>query len=540
MSCPTVAAGGSKSHLQSIENSLRAVNERPGLWLTLLALLLAAQIRPWWFPQGDGMSFLSMARSFAVDGQMRNLGSEHFWFFPGYSLLLSPLYLFGERPFWLLSAFQWASAILFMIGVYWWARSVVPRWAVWIAAISVINQGVWIHCARTMSEVPFMCGLIWSVNAARAAERSRSWRQAVPFGLLAAALLTMTSLIRPAGILLAVGYGLGLGWKAWQKNMSWRRAAALTLVLGIPGSLAILGCIAWDSAAAAREHGRTYLHNFGESAANPFGSYVEGARLAIRDSGRVIIPGMFKAYQERGWRDLNLLVYLPACGLLAWGWRRLLRSTIDPLLLMTPFYVLLYVVYPYEAGARFYIPLLPVFAASFVCLILSLPARRHLIVASVLGAHLALAAGYWLGADSTRGRIATARWGEIDTIGQSIVCQPDRVVACDVSGDDMFMLSLVIDRRVPFANPDSIAADVEWVVTKRNALAIYHFERCTETDSLCLLRRCRERDSSRFLAELNFVPAVRHDQFAKAPTVPRHAVWDERAPASASIRILAQ
>ncbi len=156
------------------DRALRAVNDRPGLWLTVLAIMLAAQIRPWWFPQGDGMSFLSMARSLAVDGQMTNMGSPHLWYFPGYSLLLSPLYFFGDHPFWLLSAFQWISAIVFMVGVYFWAREIVPDWAVWIAAIAIVNQGVWIHCARTMSEVPFMCGLIWSANAARLFSRSRS------------------------------------------------------------------------------------------------------------------------------------------------------------------------------------------------------------------------------------------------------------------------------------------------------------------------------------------------------------------------------
>src|SRR5580704_8997301 len=252
MICPAFGMEGPRTFSQSVNHALRDVNKRPGLWLTVLAILLAAQIRPWWFPQGDGMSFLSMARSLAVEGHMRNMGSAHLWYFPGYSLLMSPLYLISESPFWLLSAFQWTSAILFMIGVYWWARSVVPQWAVWIAAIAVANQGVWIHCARTMSEVPFMCGLIWSANAARAAQQSRSWRQAVPLALLPAALLTITSLIRPAGILLAVGFALCLGWKALRRQTSWGRAVGLTLLVGVPGSVAIGGFLIVDQAAAER------------------------------------------------------------------------------------------------------------------------------------------------------------------------------------------------------------------------------------------------------------------------------------------------
>jgi hypothetical protein len=489
MSTPALAAGDRQSPRQAVAAVFRTVNERPWLWLTLLALLLAAQVRPWWFPQGDGRSFLSMARSLAVEGHMRNMGQAHLWYFPGYSLLISPLYLIAERPFWLISAFQWLSAILFMIGVYWWARSVLPQWAVWIAGLCVVNQGVWIHCARTMNEVPFMCGWIWSANAALWAARSRSWQRTLLLGSLAAALLTVTSLIRPAGILLAVGLGLHLGWQALRKETTWSRAVALTLLVGIPGSLAIGDFLLRERATAAQAHARTYLDNFGDSAASPLTAYAEGARMAIRDSGRVIIPGMFKAYQERGWRDLNLVVYFPACIVLAAMWWRLTRETTDPLLLMTPFYVLLYVIYPYEAGARFYIPLLPVFMASLVRLVLLLPARRHWVVAAVLCGHLLLAAGYWLTVDTSRGRAAMARWHEIDPLAHSIVCRTDRVVACNISGDDVFMLELVLDRFVPRTTPESLAPDAEWIVAKRNSNPVPQFDLCTETDSLCLLRR---------------------------------------------------
>ena len=58
-----------------------------------------------------------MAHSLAVDGHMRNLGAR----ISGTSRVtrsLSPLYLVSDRPFWLLSAFQWSSAILFLVGVY--------------------------------------------------------------------------------------------------------------------------------------------------------------------------------------------------------------------------------------------------------------------------------------------------------------------------------------------------------------------------------------------------------------------------------------
>src|ERR1700685_2781940 len=189
------ASAGRTRFLAAAERFLAVLNKRPALCLAVLGLMLAAQVRPWWLPQGDGMRFLSMARSLALEGRMRNLGSPHLWYFPGYSLLLSPLFLLSERPFWLVSAFQWCSAILFMVGVYRWARSVVPQWAVWIAGLSVMNQAVWTHCARTMSEVPFMCGLIFSANAGLFAARSRPGAKTILWGLLAAMLLAVHALI---------------------------------------------------------------------------------------------------------------------------------------------------------------------------------------------------------------------------------------------------------------------------------------------------------------------------------------------------------
>ena len=192
-------------------------------------------------------------RSFATDGQMRNLGSQHLFFFPGYPFLIAPLFWVSDKPIWLLSAFQWLCAIGFMVGVYWWAKSVVPQWAVWIAALSVLNEGVWIYCARPLTEISFMCGLIWSTHALLAASRSRSWSAAIGWGSLAAALLALTSLIRPAGIVLAAGFGLHLAWKAISHELSWVRVIALTLLCGIPGSLAIVGFLRSETATAAAE-----------------------------------------------------------------------------------------------------------------------------------------------------------------------------------------------------------------------------------------------------------------------------------------------
>jgi hypothetical protein len=131
-----------------------------------------------------------------------------------------------------------------------------------------------------------------------------------------------------------------------------------------------------------------------------------------------------------------------------------------------------------------------VFAAGFIPLLDLLPARRHILVAGAFAAHLVLAAGYWLTADSARGRVAMARWRELEPIAQSIAQKPECIAAADVSGDDVFMLELMLDHRIPFADHGPIPSTTEWLLAKRNAgPAAANFVRCTEAKSLCLMRR---------------------------------------------------
>src|SRR5580700_5419305 len=471
-----------------LERAVRSVNQRPGLWLGLLAVVLMAQVRPWWIPQPDSRSYMSMARCLAEQGRMLNLGREHLWYFPGYSLLLSPLYLVSDHPYLLISAFQWLATALLMLGVYQWARSVVPQWAVWIAALSVVNAGVWFHAARVLSEVPFMCALIWSANAGIAACRSRSLGRALLLTAAASALLALTSLIRPAGMMLAVGFGVSLTWQALRHRVTWPRAVSVTLALGVPAAVCVVGFMRMEQTTATQESARTYLSNFGDSARSPLASYLEGLRLAIRDSGRVVLPGMFKAYNETGWLDPNLLIYVPACLVLTWAWWRLTRETADPLLLGVPFYVLLHVVYPYEAGARFFVPLLPIFLASLAFLIKPGKRRRVFAVAAFCAAHMLIAVVYWLAIDAPRAAAEARRGEEIATISQRIKADNRHVAAVDLDGNDLLMLELQLDRQVPLREKTYMAND-EWLVSDRRLQPAGPYHLSATTDSFALSRR---------------------------------------------------
>ncbi len=479
---------GTVARLRSgLERGFVTVNRRPRLWLGLFVLLLIAQVRPWWIPQPDSRCYLSMARSLAEQGRMLNLGREHLWYFPGYSLLLSPFYLVSERPDWLISAFQWGTAALLMVGIYQWARRIVPEWAVWIAAVSTVNAGVWFHAARVMSEVPFMCALVWAANAGIAAYRSQSRSRAILLTLIATLLVAVTAIIRPAGLMLAVGFGLSLGWQALRHRTTWLRAVALTLAVGVPASIGVVAFMKIEQSTATQESARTYLSNFGDSARSPLASYLEGVRLAIRDSGRVVIPGMFKSYNETGWLDPNLLVYVPACVALAWAWWRLTRETADPLLLGVPFYVLLHVVYPYEAGARFFVPLLPIFVASLAFLIKPADRRRVFAAAGFCAAHMMIAVIYWLAIDAPRAAAESRRGEEIAAISQQIKAGELHVAAVALEGNDLLMLELQLDRQVPLR--DKNKATDEWLVSDRRLQPTGPYRLSATTDSFALSRR---------------------------------------------------
>ncbi len=451
----------------ALERAILSVNQRPRLWLGLLVLLLIAQVRPWCIPQPDSRSYLSMARSLAEQGRMLNLGRAHLWYFPGYSLLLSPFYLVSDHPYWLISAFQWGTAALLMLGVYQWARSVVPQWAVWIAALSAVNAGVWFHAARVLSEVPFMCALVWAANAGIAACRSRSVGRTILWTAVAAALLAITALIRPAGLMLAVGFGLSLGWQALRRELTWLRAVAVTVAIGVPASACVVGFMRMEQATATEASSRTYLSNFSASANSPLASYVEGVRLAIRDSGRVVVPGMFKAYNETGWLDPNLLIYVPVCVGLAWAWWRLVRQTADPLLLGVPFYVLLHIVYPYEAGARFFVPLIPIFAASLADLVPTNNRRRVFAGVAFCAAHMLIAIVYWLAYDDPRAAAEMRRGEEIATLSRQISPASRRVAAVALSDNEVLMLELQLDHPVAVRKAGTARPGDDWVVSGR-------------------------------------------------------------------------
>ncbi len=178
--------------------------------MALIAVLLAIQVSPWWYPTPDAVAYLSIARGIAVTHRLSNLGGAHLAYPPGYPLLISPAFLISSRPFLAISIIHWLMALIFMVGVYRWTCRMAPAAALLLTALSIVNVAFWIYYRRTLSELAFMTVMIWTVVALDSAlEAGSRGARAIrtPAGtVLLAALVS----IREPGILFAPGFAVAV------------------------------------------------------------------------------------------------------------------------------------------------------------------------------------------------------------------------------------------------------------------------------------------------------------------------------------------
>jgi hypothetical protein len=247
---------------------------------------------------------------------------------------------------------------------------------------------------RPLSETAFMVSLFVTVAAMRRLSRSASLWHVVA----AAASLAAVVLIRPAGIMLAGGFGMTALAAARRKETSWLRAITIALAVGLP---AVFMQALWMK--IDREHGidqgtASYAELIRDPTMNLAEQLLEGVRLRIQETGRMLLPGMYKVYAKSElWLDPLLLIYAPLFTAVLWGWLRFVRQERDPYAWMFPFYLGLYVVWPFEQTTRFFTPLFPLLLG---CLLKIAPSPRFPTLRAIgIGfclVHLAVALGYWL------------------------------------------------------------------------------------------------------------------------------------------------
>ena len=197
------------------------------------------------------------------------MGSPVLWFPPGYPLLISPLFRLRDMPLLEISIVQWLLAVALLWGIYRWARPLAPQGAVWIAAISVGTNAVWIHYRQPISELAFMAAMAWLLVSLQALARPQGRGPFLAWLATAAGLTVALCLIRSVGIALAAGGCCGLLAGAGRHRfsprrpaaevISWRRALAPALVVGGAAALTAGGVILHERWAAQTSGAATYL-----------------------------------------------------------------------------------------------------------------------------------------------------------------------------------------------------------------------------------------------------------------------------------------
>ena len=463
----------------SFEAWLANCNRRPRPWLAAGAALFALQISPWWYPTPDTVLYLSMARRIATVHHIGALGNPQTGFPPGYPLLISPAFLFGERPFLALSFIHWLMAVALMLGVYRWFYRHCPAAALLLTGLVMVNVSVWIHYRRALSELAFMTVLIWTVHALNAVLDSKTTPIAFLRGLLAGALLILLSLIREVGLVCGAGFAVAALISVRRATIRRRVAIAMTLFVAIPAALAVVGFLLHDVTMKATSPVPMGTHVDGlmhPPATTSTERLIEGVRLRITDVGQLLIPGMFNAYGRQGnWLDLNMAVYAPLFVVVAIGWWKLVHRQPDVFALTLPFYLLAYIVWAFAGGSRYTLPMLPVLLASLWCVVELLHQRRLTVLAVLLVGHLAVAIGYWIVRDIPRGRECNTQWRTVERLAAAIQGDRRGVLAVDVPECVGHMLAFSLDRPVQMTRNQHDDPDARWILMKEVEPAVPGF-----------------------------------------------------------------
>ncbi len=279
--------------------------------------------------------------------------------------------------------------------------------------------------------------------------------------------------------------------QAYRGRISRSRALLLTLGVGLPAALAVAGVVRLDRAMAAASGAATYVDQIVDPSLPWVDQLCEGLRLRISEVGRLTLPGMFKAYARRGeWLNVNMAVYVPLALVLLIGWVKWVRRTGDVFALALPFYLALYVVWPFDQATRFMVPMLPLLLACAWSALERLGPYRPRIFRALLVGHLAAALGYWLVIDLPRAWQDRAQWPAVRQMAAVLRADRGPVLADEMSTDAQWMLQFALDRRVGEHSPGAaVAADVRWIVTQNAAADFAGFVPHTQAGKYRVLRR---------------------------------------------------
>lgn len=482
-----------------VEYWLSLQNKRPWLWIIIFLLLTATQIDQfWWTLDIDVTGYISIARSVWSGEGLSCLGSKLLHFSPGYPILISPALLISSKPFLSISLINFAFVAVFTIGVYYWAKMYVPEIAIWLVGLSIINVSFWHYLRSMMSEPVFMATLIWTIIILNLGVRAEKRGKAIGWTLLGSLMLISLSTIRYSGIIVITGFALAIFDRVRRKQVSFTRAIGLTLLAGLPACAVVSALVLYDRShlsAMESSWGYSYSNVIFSSQISLASQIFEGLRLRIAEVGRLLIPGMFSTFGRKGqWGNPSMIIYIPFAILIFIGWWQFLRRQAEKFRaeifsLALPAYLLTYIVWPFNQGTRYLLPMLPLLWACFWMMLKRYRFNRSSILAVLLLFHLGVAGGYWLYKRGDAKRMHQ-HWPMIEDISEIAGKRNEILATYNIEWGLQKMIQMEMDRSImDISDSPEINSGVMWIVTEEDDPAIAGFREYTEIGELKMLKR---------------------------------------------------
>jgi hypothetical protein len=395
---------------------------------------------------------------------------------------------------------HWILLILMAVGVFRWASKIVDESALFVTALVMVNVGVLYFSRRTGSELLFMTLMVWTgIVFGAAVEETRKRRSAFLF-CLGIILLIYLCWIRLVGVFIAAGLIVILWMKVKETKISGKRALFMGSAAGVAACLAVLTLVLYDQSMAANSVEQTYLSFIRQPQMSLAGQILEGLRLRISSVGRLLVPGMFKVYGDKG-EVFNpiMILYLLVFMIVIWGWWGIAWRKKDILCWTFPFYTLFYCMLAIDQGTRYMVPMVPVLWLGTWNFFERFKKQRRKWGVWLICLHLITAATYW-GNDYIRGKRDSRSWATVKKLAAEVREETENGMLFSVPHEIKWMFVYEIDRIWPEINDlTKIPERIRWIITEKNVLNAAEFQVKEEVNGFRLFERiCKERDNPAF------------------------------------------
>jgi hypothetical protein len=447
----------------SLELRIAGWASRRGLWIGVIALILAMQFKWWWVPTPDSAGYCSNARSIAA-GKMERLGSTKLIQPPGYPLLIAPSFWFGDKPWVALTINNTLLLAALAAAIWVWLSPLAGPATPMLTALAMANVSLWRYSRMNLSEPAAMLWMLTCALAMRRLLQSSAPGPRLAWALACGVLATIAGLTRIVGGTIVAGMGLALLLAGWRGLWPWRRSLGLGVLIGALGVIGPVGFLLYDH--AQTDPGNLdYLHYLTDQNPDLAANLIEGVRLRLSEVGGLLLPGMFKARSQPGqWWHVNIAIYLGVMAVVLLGMIRVLRRGCEPVILAFPFFFAVCCVYAYPSVTRYMLPMLPVLVLAMWSALAGLRGHRHSIVLLLLLGHLGVAIGQRIGTLDDELALHR-RWPGVERVITPLRDDPRPIGCLGITTEERLFFSWPIDRNiVKHTDPAAIDPSIHWLL----------------------------------------------------------------------------